>query len=101
VPTKPAGYSTVSPYLIVAGAQRVVDFLWGTFEGQELRRLECPDGAIVHTEIRLGDTVVMLADAAAQGGRSRPARRDQGPRRQQLVDRDPSRVTVVSRCRPV
>ncbi len=62
--TKPAGYSTVSPYLIVAGAQRVVDFLRRTFEGQELRRLERPDGAIRHTEVRIGDTVVMLADAA-------------------------------------
>jgi PhnB protein len=42
----------VSRYLIVAGAQRVVDFLRGTFEGQELRRLECPDGTILHTDIR-------------------------------------------------
>ena len=63
MPTKPAGYSTVSPYLIVSGAQRVVDFLRRTFEGQELRRFERPDGAIMHTEVRIGDTVVMLADA--------------------------------------
>ena len=47
---KPTGYSTVSPYLIVAGAQRVVDFLRRTFDGQELRRFERPDGAIMHTE---------------------------------------------------
>jgi PhnB protein len=60
---KPTGYSTVSPYLIVAGAQRVVDFLRRTFDGQELRRFERPDGAIMHTEVRIGDTVVMLADA--------------------------------------
>src|SRR6185436_18692125 len=38
VSMKPTGYSTVSPYLIVAGAQRVVDFLRRTFDGQELRR---------------------------------------------------------------
>jgi PhnB protein len=53
----------VSPYLIVAGAQRVVDFLRRAFDGQKLRRFERPDGAIIHTEVRIGDTIVMLADA--------------------------------------
>ena len=71
-PPKPSGYSTVSPYLIVAGAQRVVDFLRQTFDGQELRRFERPDGSVMHTEVRIGDSVVMLADAA-EGGPAAPA----------------------------
>jgi PhnB protein len=60
---KPSGYSTVSPYLIVAGAQTVIDFLKQTFGAAELRRYDGPDGSIMHAEVRIGDTVVMLGDA--------------------------------------
>lgn len=66
---KPAGYSTVSPYLVADGAQQVVDFLGATFEGQQLRRYDGPDGTIMHAEVRIGDTVVMIGDA----GESWPA----------------------------
>jgi PhnB protein len=60
---KPDGYSTVSPYLISRGAQRVVDFLEAAFDGTELRRYDMPDGTIMHAEVRIGDTVVMIGDA--------------------------------------
>jgi PhnB protein len=60
---KPSGYSTVSPYLIAAGAQAVIDFLKRTFVAEELRRYDLPDGSIIHAEVRIGDTVVMLGDA--------------------------------------
>ena len=45
---KPDGYSTVSPYLIAAGAQRVIDFLKQAFGARELRRYDMPDGSIMH-----------------------------------------------------
>jgi PhnB protein len=60
---KPVGYTTVSPYLIAAGAQRVVDFLKQTFGARELRRYDLPDGSIMHAEVQIGDTVVMIGDA--------------------------------------
>lgn len=63
---KPDGYSTVSPYLISAGAERVVDFLRATFGASELRRYDTPDGSILHAEVRVGDTVVMLGDAGGE-----------------------------------
>jgi PhnB protein len=63
VPPKPAGYSTVSPYLIAAGARAVIDFLKQAFAAEELRRYDLPDGSIMHAEVRIGDTVVMLGDA--------------------------------------
>lgn len=63
LPAKPSGYSTVSPYLIAAGARRVIDFLQRTFGAEELRRYDLPDGSIMHAEVRIGDTVVMLGDA--------------------------------------
>ena len=60
---KPENYSTVSPYLIASGAQRVIDFLKQTFGARELRRYDMPDGSIMHAEIQIGETVVMLGDA--------------------------------------
>lgn len=66
---KPDGYSTVSPYLIAEGAQGVLDFLRAAFGATELRRFDMPDGTIMHVEVRVGDTVVMLGDA----GESWPA----------------------------
>ena len=63
---KPDGYSTVSPYLIAAGAQRVVEFLQKAFGARQLRRFDLPDGSIMHVEVRIGDTVVMIGDAGAE-----------------------------------
>jgi PhnB protein len=60
---KPDGYSTVSPYLIAAGAQHVIDFTRRAFGASELRRFDLPDGSIMHAEVRIGDTVVMVGDA--------------------------------------
>jgi PhnB protein len=60
---KPHGYSTVSAYIVVEGAQRVIDFLKRTFDATDLRRFHTPDGKIMHAEVRIGDTVVMIADA--------------------------------------
>jgi len=60
---KPSGYSTVSPYLIAAGAQAVIAFLEQAFGAKPLRRYDLPDGSIMHAEVMIGDTVVMLGDA--------------------------------------
>ena len=47
---------------MVAGAQRVIDFLKQAFDATELRRYDMPDGSIMHVEVRIDDTVIMLAD---------------------------------------
>jgi len=59
---KPEGYSSVSPYLMVDGAQRVIDFLKDAFGATELRRFDMPDGTVMHAEVQIDDSVVMLAD---------------------------------------
>jgi PhnB protein len=64
--SKPEGYSSVSPYLMVEGAQRVVEFLKRPFDATDLRRYERLDGSIMHAEVRIDDTVVMIADSTAQ-----------------------------------
>jgi PhnB protein len=65
VPSKPEGYSSVSPYLVMEGAQRVIDFLKEAFGATELRRYDMPDGSILHAEVRIDDTV-MMAEAARE-----------------------------------
>jgi uncharacterized glyoxalase superfamily protein PhnB len=63
---KPAAHSTVSPYLVVDGAQKVIDFAKATFGATEVRRYDHPDGSIMHAEIRIDDTVVMLGDGGPE-----------------------------------
>jgi PhnB protein len=58
----PQEYPAVSPYLVAAGAQRVIDFLEQTFDASALRRYDLPDGSIMHAEMRIGDSVVMIGD---------------------------------------
>jgi len=61
---KPANYSTVSPYLIVNGAGATIDFLKLVFGAIELRRFPDESGKLMHAEVRIDDTVIMLADPA-------------------------------------
>lgn len=61
---KPAGYNGVSPYLIVDGAARTIEFLKTVFDAVELRKFPDSSGKLRHSEVRIDDTVVMLADAA-------------------------------------
>jgi len=63
-PYKPQGYSTVSPYLIVDGASRTIEFLVRVFGAAELRRFPDEAGKLMHSEVRIDDTVVMIADSA-------------------------------------
>lgn len=61
---KPAGYSTVSPYLIVEGADTTIGFLERAFGAREIQRFADEGGRIMHAEVRLEDTVIMLGEAA-------------------------------------
>lgn len=59
---KPSNYNTVSPYLIVEGANGTLDFLKRVFGAVELRRFPDAAGKLMHAEVRIDDTVVMIAD---------------------------------------
>lgn len=61
---KPEGYASVSVYLVADGAQRVIDFLKQTFAAKELRRMDNADGSIMHVEVKIDDTVVMMTDGS-------------------------------------
>jgi uncharacterized glyoxalase superfamily protein PhnB len=65
-PFKPAGYNSVSPYLVVDRATATIEFLVRAFDAVEVRQFRAPDGSgrVMHAEVRIDDTVVMLGDAA-------------------------------------
>jgi PhnB protein len=59
---KPQGYSSVSAYVVANGAQLVIDFLINSFDAKQTRRYDMPDGSVMHAEVQIDDTVVMIAD---------------------------------------
>jgi PhnB protein len=59
---KPEGYHTVTPYLIVSDAAAVIDFVVKALGGEETVRMPGPEGRIGHAEVRVGDSMIMLAD---------------------------------------
>ncbi|HEY1496106.1 MAG TPA: VOC family protein [Candidatus Solibacter sp.] len=62
----PEGYHTITPYLIVEGAAKLVEFLKTVFHATVISTMNKPDGKLGHTELRIGDSVLMLADARDQ-----------------------------------
>lgn len=63
---KPTGYNSLSPYLIIDNAQALINFLVKIFDAKELRRYDRPDGKIMHTELSIDDSVIMISDSADQ-----------------------------------
>lgn len=61
---KPTGYNSVSPYFIVDGADKFIDLIKQIFDAKELRRYDMPDGTIMHAEIQIDDSVIMLGDSS-------------------------------------
>lgn len=61
---KPAGYNSLSPYLIVDDCRKMIQLLKSIFNAEELRKFENPDGTIMHVELKIDDSVVMLADSS-------------------------------------
>jgi PhnB protein len=67
----PAGYHTVTPYLIIKGAAQALEFYKKAFGATELMRFPGPDGAIMHAEIKIGDSPIMMGEEnVAMGARS-------------------------------
>ena len=58
----PEGYHTATPYLIVNGAGRAIEFYKQAFGATEVMRIGAPGGKVGHAEIKIGDSHLMLAD---------------------------------------
>jgi len=68
----PVGYHTVTPYLIVSGAAQALDFYKRALGAIEQMRMPGPEGKVMHAEIKIGDSVIMLADEFPEMGARSP-----------------------------
>jgi uncharacterized glyoxalase superfamily protein PhnB len=68
----PAGYHTVTPSLVCRDAAAAIDFYKRAFGAEEVDRMAGPDGKVMHAEIRIGDSVVMLGEESPEWGALSP-----------------------------
>jgi PhnB protein len=67
VKAKPDAFQSVTPYIIVEGAERLIAFAKAAFDAEEIMHLPGPAGrGVGHAELRIGDSIIMLSDASAQ-----------------------------------
>jgi PhnB protein len=62
----PDGYHTVTPYLIIRGAKQALEFYANAFGAEEAFRMENDKGKIGHAEIKIGNSMIMLADESEE-----------------------------------
>jgi uncharacterized glyoxalase superfamily protein PhnB len=60
----PDGYTSVTPYLAVEGADKLLEFVKQAFGAEEIMSMPTPDGKIGHAEVKIGGSIVMLGDAS-------------------------------------
>ena len=58
----PEGFHSVTPYLTVQGVGKLIDFLKLAFRAKETERMQGPDGTIMHAEVRIGDSMIMMGE---------------------------------------
>jgi len=68
----PEGYRTVTPYLVVDNGASAVEFYRRAFGAKEIMRMEAPGGKIAHAELKIGDSMIMLADEMPGTGTRAP-----------------------------
>ncbi|KXV06265.1 extradiol dioxygenase [Caballeronia megalochromosomata] len=61
---KPATYPSISPYLICDNAPALITFLQSVFDAELVRRFDRPDGSLMHAEVRIDDSIVMIGGGA-------------------------------------
>ncbi|WPR70338.1 VOC family protein [Flavobacterium sp. NG2] len=63
---KPENYNSLSPYLIVDDAQKLVDLLKAVFNATEFRRFDRENGTIAHVELKLDDSILMISNSTPE-----------------------------------
>jgi PhnB protein len=58
----PEGYHSITPYLTVPGVARLLDFLREAFGAEQQVRMDGPDGRVMHAEVRIGDSMLMMGE---------------------------------------
>jgi PhnB protein len=60
----PEGFHAVTPYLVVPGVARLIEFLKQAFDAKETNRASGKDGSINHAAVRIGDSMVEMGEAS-------------------------------------
>jgi PhnB protein len=68
----PDGFHGATPYLIIKGAARALEFYKRAFGAIEIMRMEGPGGVIGHAEIKIGEAIIMLSDEVPNMGARSP-----------------------------
>ncbi|MBK9088791.1 MAG: VOC family protein [Holophagales bacterium] len=71
----PEGYRTVTPYIVVKGAAEALDFYAKAFGAEEVVRMPGPGGSVMHAEVKIGDSMLMLSDEFPDWGQLGPISR--------------------------
>lgn len=62
----PGGYHTITPYLVVHGAAKLIGFLEQAFDAKVLSRSVLPDGRIMNAELQIGDSMIMMGETQGE-----------------------------------
>ena len=68
----PEGYHSITPYLVIKGADRAIEYYKKAFGATEIMRMEGPDGKVGHAELKIGDSIFMLGEEMPQTGYRAP-----------------------------
>ena len=71
-PPIPPGYHIITPSLVVRGAEQAIEFYKIAFGAKARSRMLAPDGKVLHSEIKIGDSIIMISDEFPEMGESSP-----------------------------
>ena len=71
----PEGYYSLTPYLVMSGAAAAIEFYKKAFGAEELVRMPGPGGRIMHAEVKIGNSILMLSDENPERGHMSPKSR--------------------------
>jgi PhnB protein len=72
IKTVPEGYRSLTPFLFIKGAAAAIEFYKNVFGATERMRMPGPEGRVMHAELQIGDSILMLADESPQMGALSP-----------------------------
>ena len=64
----PKGFHSITPYLFAEHAQKLVDFLKEAFGAKQTNRITLPGGRLMHTEVKIGDSYLMMGEPTGELG---------------------------------
>lgn len=70
----PEGFHTLSPHIVVENASGAIDFYKKAFAAKEIMRMPEPGGKVMHAELKIGDSILMMCEACPESGATAPTK---------------------------